>query len=236
MSSKTICPGMSPEGGAFSNAFQARTQQTAGGQAPAQPQQVSVSNKDVVKNKPIMGFFFSVSKTPMGEYWPLYIGQNSIGRTSDCSICLPEATVSDHHADLVIRKMHHNGEKSGVLVFIQDSGSTCGTMVNGNSLGFEPCECKNGDIITIGENYELYFVLLDADSIGIAPKEHFESVEVNPAANGNPASAFDNAWARSPFSQNPQQGQPFSGSKGTIGGAPSPFTSSKTGIFTPDKK
>lgn len=233
MTLKTQCPGAGPEIGASSGAFQAKAQQAFGAQMPYS---ANVNSKDVVKNKPIMGFFYSVSKTSMGEYWPLYIGQNSIGRNADCSICLAEATVSEHHADLVIRRMHHNGAKSGVLVFVQDSGSTCGTMVNGNSLGFEPCECKHGDIITIGENYELYFVLLDPDAIGIAPKEEFTAIDATHTAGKANQSAAFGGWGGNPFNHEGQPSAGYTGPKGTVGGAPSPFASSKTGIFTPEKK
>lgn len=137
-------------------------------------------------SKPVMGFLYSVSRTPLGEWWPLYVGPNRIGRATNCEISLQEASVSDNHATLVIRKMQNNGANAGVFVFIQDTGSMYGTMLNGVTLDFNPKECKNGDIISIGENYELYFVLVDSDSLGLAPKPGFKSTAINPG--GNPES------------------------------------------------
>lgn len=229
--SKTICPGVS--GNAFSN--QNNFGENGFGQTSASMPNMARNQET---GKPIMGFLFSVSKTALGEYWPLYVGQNSIGCGPNSQIKLSEATVSEHHANFVIRKMQNNGESSGILAFVQDNGSTNGTMVNGESLGFAPQECKNGDIITIGENYELYFVLINPQSIGIAPKENFQPIQsfnpiepsipninTNPWNNHN--GRFDNP--------NNNQFQGFSGPKGTIGGAPSPVGQQKTTIISNQK-
>lgn len=121
-------------------------------------------------HKPIMGFLYSVSRTACGEYWPLYMGLNTIGRSTACSVRLSEATISDNHAEIVIRQMKN---PDSVLVSIQDARSTCGTLLNGSSLGFDAQECHNGDIITIGEHYELYFVLIDAKSLGLEVRTDF---------------------------------------------------------------
>lgn len=114
--------------------------------------------------KPIVGFLYSVSKSGFGEFWPLRIGSNSIGRSLDSDICLREATVSEQHAVLVVRQMK---KPEKIIASVCDSRSTCGTMINGESLGFDPRECFNGDIITIGEHYDLYFILIDAKQIGL---------------------------------------------------------------------
>jgi pSer/pThr/pTyr-binding forkhead associated (FHA) protein len=134
-----------------------------------------VKANDATK-KPILGFLYSVSKDYAGEYWPLYLGANTIGRGEDYSISLNEGTVSQRHATIVIRQMQNQGEHAGLFVFIQDVGSMCGTQVNGVTLDFNPKECKNGDIITIGENYEMYFILIEPKQLGLAPKENFKSV------------------------------------------------------------
>ena len=121
-------------------------------------------------HKPIMGFLYSVSRTASGEYWPLYMGLNTIGRSTSCSVRLTEGTISDNHAEIVIRQMKN---PDSVLVSIQDARSTCGTLLNGSSLGFDAQECHNGDIITIGEHYELYFILIDAKSLNLEPRADF---------------------------------------------------------------
>lgn len=114
--------------------------------------------------KPIVGFLYSISKSNVGEFWPLHIGSNTIGRSPACDICLQEGTVSENHATLVVRVMK-NPEK--VIASICDSSSTIGTMINGESLGFDQRECLNGDIITIGAHYDLLFILIDAKQIGL---------------------------------------------------------------------
>lgn len=129
--------------------------------------------------KPVVGFLYSISKTAGGEYWPLRIGSNSIGRSADCNICLNEATVSDQHAVLVVRQMK-NPEK--IIASVCDARSTCGTMINGESLGFDQRECFNGDIITIGEHYDLYFVLIDAKQIGLNVCREFMPVNAQSAS------------------------------------------------------
>lgn len=121
-------------------------------------------------HKPIMGFLYSVSRTACGEYWPLYMGLNTIGRATNCSVRLSEATISDNHAEIVIRQMRN---PDSVRVSIRDSRSTCGTLLNGSSLGFEAEECHNGDIITFGEHYEFFFILIDTKALGLEPRQDF---------------------------------------------------------------
>jgi hypothetical protein len=38
-------------------------------------------------------------------------------------------------------------------------------------------ECKNGDIITIGDNYELLLILIDAPTLGLSVSENFIAIE-----------------------------------------------------------
>ena len=141
--------------------------------------------------KPIVGFLYSISKSASGEFWPLRIGSNSIGRSADCDVCLGEATVSEQHAVLVVRQMK-NPEK--IIASICDARSTCGTMINGESLGFDQRECFNGDIITIGEHYDLYFILIDAKQIGLNVCRDFISTQ--PATRmGNRPQNFGNPYA-----------------------------------------
>lgn len=182
---KTVVPGMG-------NFFGFGDQSNRGGQLPnnQQPSQnyngthfpgmdMNPQNKaasSVETHKPIMGFLYSVSRTSCGEYWPLYMGLNTIGRSTVCSVRLSEATISENHAEIVIRQMKN---PDSVLVSIQDARSTCGTLLNGSSLGFDAQECHNGDIITIGEHYELYFILIDTKSLGLEVRQDFVSAGVS---------------------------------------------------------
>ena len=162
-SNKTVIPGMEDAYTEHSNFGQ----QSLNGQSDTcvpNPFATNVSGMERPSQKPIIGFLYSISRSGHGEFWPLRIGSNSIGRADKNSICLSEATVSEEHAVLVVQQMK-NPEK--VIAWINDSGSTCGTMINGESLGFDRRECVNGDIITIGEHYDLYLILIDAKQIGL---------------------------------------------------------------------
>lgn len=123
--------------------------------------------------KPIVGFLYSISRTPMGEFWPLFIGPNTIGKSPDCDIILPEGTVSESHAVIVTRQL-----KSGIIAAITDSKSSNGTMINGEMIGFSAEECHDGDIITIGSNYEFVLLLVDANKRGLKVSENFIALEV----------------------------------------------------------
>lgn len=143
-----------------------------GQQRPSAPYQ---QNNSKPSGKPIVGFLYSISRTGVGEYWPLHIGQNIIGNAPDCDIVLGEGTVSQRHANLHINKMK-KPEKTEAT--ISDLGSTNGTQVNENSVSVaRPVECVNGDIITIGENYDLLLLLIDTKAIGLHLSENFIDVQ-----------------------------------------------------------
>ncbi len=124
--------------------------------------------------KPLVGFLYSISRTGFGEYWPIHIGPNVIGRSTKCDISLPEGTVSEEHAVIVVRMMK-NPQKLDAS--ISDERSSHGTMLNGESISStRPLECKNGDIITVGESYQLYLILIDAKLLGLSTAENFINV------------------------------------------------------------
>lgn len=159
----TVVPGM------MDNPAEPAAAAGAAGPAPA-PQ---APRKAPVPGKPVVGFLYSISRTAAGEYWPLQIGRNTIGQAADSDIQLAEGTVSSNHAVIVTRQV-----KSGIIAAITDSQSTNGTMINGEPIGFTAEECHNGDIITIGNNYECYLVLIDAAKCGLSVSSGFIPVEV----------------------------------------------------------
>ena len=165
-----------------------------------------------VNSKPVVGFLFSVSRTAAGEYWPLHIGLNTIGRTQECDVCLNEATVTAEHAKLVVRVMK-NPEKT--ICSLQDASSTCGSMINGNSLGFDPVECHNGDIITIGEHYQLYLILVDTKTLGLSVNPDFIEAGIEdplpPFGGGN------DPWAGPAPTGGPGFSNDASSLQGTVG-------------------
>lgn len=171
-SNKTIIPGM--EDAYTEQSFDKQYTKMQNDTYVPNPFGTVPGDADVSNQKPVIGFLYSISRSASGEYWPLRIGSNTIGRSGDCNISLEEATVSERHAVLVVQQMK-NPEK--VIAWINDSGSTCGTMINGESLGFDRRECFNGDIITIGEHYDLYFILVDAKQIGLNVCRNFISTK-----------------------------------------------------------
>lgn len=138
-------------------------------------EQAPQNQRHYVSEKPVVGFLYSVSRTATGEFWPLYQGQNTIGQGAENDIRLSEGTVSAEHAVIMVRKLK---KPEKVIASITDARSTNGTMLNGQSLGFTAVECKNGDIITIGDNYELYLILIDPAAIGLSVSESFIPVDI----------------------------------------------------------
>lgn len=186
---KTRFPGVGQEEGNYAHYSNDRSDFNRGQNAPGGAERYGTAfsgmeggrtqsrrGPDRLQNqKPIIGFLYSVSRTAVGEYWPLHYGQNVIGSSSECDVVLPEATVSGKHAILHINKMK-NPEK--VEATLSDCQSTNGTMVNGNSVSVtRPPECVNGDIITIGECYELLFILVDLAANGLKPSDKFIDIE-----------------------------------------------------------
>ena len=166
MADKTYVPGMDGE-----------TQ--SGGTTDSAMRKPSPSKTDdMVAGKPVLGFLYSVSRTSFGEFWPLYLGPNTIGRDASCDIILQEGTVSGQHATLII----HQEDDGEVYAGIKDNGSTHGVKVNGKSAHFDVAGCNNMDIIKIGKAYELLFILVDANAAGLKPAENFVKTEAEKSA------------------------------------------------------
>lgn len=205
---KTVIPGLDSsnqssqgnQGGASSYApFDGKT--VVPGVTPGSSQSTVIVN-----NKPIVGFLYSISRTGYGEYWPLRVGPNSIGRSPSSDIYLPEGTVSEQHAEVVVR-LDKNPEKVNASIY--DQRSTCGTMINGESLGFGQREVVNGDIITIGDHYDLYVILIDVKQLGLKVCDAFIPVDAeqfNPSVQQQAPN--NNRIFNGPFSGSNTQPQP----------------------------
>lgn len=134
--------------------------------------QETTTRRNSNPTKPVIGFLYSVSRTRMGEFWPLQQGRNIIGKDNDCDIVLSEGTVSSEHAVIVIRQ-----GKNGLIAAIRDGDSTNGTRINGEPIDFGAEELHNGDLITIGTHYQLLFILIDAEKIGLNVCKEFVAIE-----------------------------------------------------------
>lgn len=83
-----------------------------------------------------------LSKKFRGKAFELVEERYTLGRTEETDICIPDPSISTHHALLVY------GEDDDYV--IQDLGSTNGTRVNGVSSGQDPVPLSHGDILQIG--------------------------------------------------------------------------------------
>lgn len=128
----------------------------------------------------LFGFLFSVSRTMAGEYWPIMLGANTIGRGTKNTINLGEMSISESHASI-----HVISRFNKLTAYIKDDASKTGTLLNGELLRGE-ADLKTGDIITIGEQYELYVVLINAAELGLEVKPGFQPA----ASTDSPAGFF----------------------------------------------
>ena len=145
------------------------------GSAPAP----AAANPKAKPNTPVVGFLYSISRKGIGEYWPLHLGTNTIGRSEDNDICLKEMSVSSKHATLSIKQMKSTHK---LIASIRDTGSKTGMYLNDEELDYENHTCKANDIITVGANYKLLLILIDAEEYGLSVSEEFvEDKEVSEA-------------------------------------------------------
>ncbi len=119
---------------------------------------------------PIVGFLYSISRKGIGEYWPLHLGTNTIGRSDDCDICLKEMSVSDKHASISIKQMKSTHR---LIASIRDIGSKNGIYLNDEELDYDNHSCKSNDLILIGHCYKLLLLLVDAEQSGLSIAEDF---------------------------------------------------------------
>lgn len=201
MAEKTIVPGLGDE--VFSNPSNARSnfseQEPANrkfgntgdstyvegfGDFDDEPKNVKSSH---TTNKPLLGFLYSISRTSMGEFWPLYQGPNTIGRSSDSDIVLNEGTVSSEHACITIYKEEDPDE---IYAAVENVRSTNGTRLNGVSIKLSKVECKNMDVIKFGKNYECLFLLIDVVAVGLKQAEEFIAIETNVRKKKQPTRIF----------------------------------------------
>lgn len=123
---------------------------------------------------PVVGFLYSISRKGIGEYWPLHLGPNSIGRADDCTIKLNEQTVSAHNSVINIKQMKTTGK---MIASIQDTQTKISSFLNDEELDFAIHPCQNEDIITIGANYKLLLLLIDPEKYGLTVAPEFLDAE-----------------------------------------------------------
>lgn len=86
----------------------------------------------------------------LGRRFRLFEGSGTIGRSrKDCEVFLEEPGLSRCHAQVTIG--------SDQQAFIQDLGSTNGTLLNGRAVGKGPTRLQDGDKIQLGDAVVLEF-------------------------------------------------------------------------------
>src|SRR5258705_1379950 len=74
-----------------------------------------------------------------GRTYELKSEKTTVGRVSDNAFEIPEASVSSHHCEILLR---------GNEVVVKDLGSTNGTFINGEKI--EEAVVKPGQILRVG--------------------------------------------------------------------------------------
>jgi hypothetical protein len=108
---------------------------------------VNDTSRDAPSNKVLRGFLVSYVTNTGGDFWPLNGGRLTVGRLAQAEgidITLQDPTISSRHAALVIDA--HSGSVS-----VEDTGSTNGTFVNDEHIGFNGRrELRDGDRVRFG--------------------------------------------------------------------------------------
>lgn len=119
---------------------------------------------------PVVGFLYSISRG-VTEYWPLQLGENTIGRDEECDIVLNEQTISGRHANILVQKQKKSGE---VVAVVRVDAAKNPILVNDEDIDIRlGSECKNGTVISLGEHYKLYVVLINAEAVGLSSDPAF---------------------------------------------------------------
>jgi pSer/pThr/pTyr-binding forkhead associated (FHA) protein len=89
----------------------------------------------------------SFDANPSGDFWPLTGGRHSLGRANSgetVDVSLADATISSRHAVLEV-------DAVGCKVVVEDTGSTNGTFVNEEHIGFNGRrDLRDGDRLRLG--------------------------------------------------------------------------------------
>jgi hypothetical protein len=100
---------------------------------------------DSAGRRALAGFLVSYQDDPMGKFWPLWQGKNSVGRADTgqkVEIEIAHGTTSTHHATI---------ECDPQRFVLSDLGSTNGTFHNEEAIGFQgKRELRDGDKIRFG--------------------------------------------------------------------------------------
>ncbi len=101
-----------------------------------------ISQKRTTVKKRIEGFLVTYSHNSYGDYYPLYLGKNRIGRNNNNDVVVNDLAMSGEHAIILFR---------GNKVFIEDKLSVNGTFINDAKESIDRATLKDNDIIKMGK-------------------------------------------------------------------------------------
>jgi hypothetical protein len=124
-------------------------QQPQGGygapQAPAP--QANDTTRDAAPPRVLRGFLVAYEANPSGDFWPLTGGRLVVGRLGGADgidISMQAPTISSRHAAMVV-------DAASGSISVEDTGSTNGTFVNDEHIGFNGRrELRDGDRLRFG--------------------------------------------------------------------------------------
>jgi len=107
---------------------------------------MAATGKAAGGKRELRGFLYSFHASQSGDFWPLYAGENAIGRADSgeaLDIPIDDPTTSSRHAVLI-----SDGPNR---ITLQDAGSTNGSFVNDQPVGYQGAvELHDGDRIRLG--------------------------------------------------------------------------------------
>jgi hypothetical protein len=111
------------------------------------PPQAPPYGMEPVPPKALRGFLVAYGTNPSGDFWPLTGGRLIVGRfgsTDRIDIALQDPTISSHHAAMLV-------EPASGAITVEDTGSTNGTFVNDEHIGFNGRrDLRDGDRLRFG--------------------------------------------------------------------------------------
>ena len=119
----------------------------------------SVPNEKAAQNNPqrktgkLAGFLVTYSNNPLGEFFPLYEGINTVGRNATNTICIDDENISGEHLTIA----YYSADKK--FYFEPARLTTNGTFVNEVFFPNKGGELKNLDMIRIGSNRLIFMAI-----------------------------------------------------------------------------
>jgi hypothetical protein len=103
--------------------------------------------RDAAPAKALRGFLVAFAPNSSGDFWPLTGGRLAVGRAGSAEridIALQDPTISSRHAALFV-------DAASGTVTLEDTGSTNGTFVNDEHIGFNGRrDLRDGDRVRFG--------------------------------------------------------------------------------------